>query len=45
MVTEEMTFKELLRINCFSKDKADRVKAADLLERYYCCEIHCADMD
>jgi len=45
MVTDDMTFEELLRINCFSKNEADRASAADLLERRYCCEIHCADMD
>ena len=45
MVTEEMTFEELLKINCFSEDEADRASAADILERRYCCEIRCADMD
>lgn len=42
---EDMTFEELLEINCFSKDTAESTKAAALLERRYCCEIHCADMD
>lgn len=42
---ENMTFKELLNINCFSNDKIKRQKAAELLERNYCCEIHCLDMD
>ena len=45
MVTDDMTFEELLRINCTSKDEADRASAAELLEQRYCCEIHCADMD
>jgi serine O-acetyltransferase len=40
-----MTFEELLKINCFSEDEADRTHAAELLERRYCCEIRCADMD
>jgi serine O-acetyltransferase len=42
---EEMTFEELLEINCFPEDEAARKKAADLLEWRYCCEIRCADMD
>lgn len=42
---ENMKFDELLEINCFSKNDAERDKAAELLERYYCCEIRCADMD
>ena len=42
---EEMTFEELLQINCFADDPSDRQKAADLLEQRYCCEIHCANMD
>lgn len=42
---ENLTFDELLEINCFSKDNAERRKASELLEKNYCCEIHCADMD
>ena len=42
---DDMTFEELLKINCFSKDETESAKAADLLEMRYCCEIHCADMD
>ncbi|MDR3282057.1 MAG: hypothetical protein LBS92_00390 [Candidatus Methanoplasma sp.] len=41
----DMTFEELSRINCFSENLTDRARAADLLERRYCCEIRCADMD
>ena len=41
----DMTFEELLEINCFSGDESERAKAADLLEQRYCCEIRCADMD
>ncbi|GHS89743.1 serine acetyltransferase [Synergistales bacterium] len=42
---EDMTFEELLEINCFSEDSAEKSKAAEMLERRYCCEIHCANMD
>ncbi len=42
---EDMTFEELLEINCFSENTAERIKAADFLERRYCCEIRCAHMD
>lgn len=42
---ENMTFEELLNINCFSEDKLEQREAAKLLEKYYCCEIHCQDMD
>ncbi|MFP3154643.1 hypothetical protein LQZ18_09495 [Lachnospiraceae bacterium ZAX-1] len=42
---EHMTFEELLKINCFSENSAEKIKAAELLEWRYCCEIHCADMD
>lgn len=42
---EEKTFEELLKINCFSADTAEKAKAANLLEQRYCCEIRCADMD
>lgn len=39
------TFEELLDINCFSSDKEAQKEAADELEKQYCCEVHCADMD
>ncbi|GHT59705.1 serine acetyltransferase [Bacteroidia bacterium] len=42
---ENLSFDELLKINCFSEDLAERSRAAELLERRYCCEINCADMD
>lgn len=45
MFIEDMTFEELLKINCFSEDNKEREKAAELLEQRYCCEIRCADMD
>ena len=40
-----LTFEELLEMNCFSEDMAERATAAELLEWRYCCEIRCADMD
>ncbi|MDR1405352.1 MAG: hypothetical protein LBJ20_07310 [Candidatus Methanoplasma sp.] len=40
-----MAFEELLKINCFSEDLTERNRAASLLERHYCCEIRCIDMD
>jgi serine O-acetyltransferase len=40
----DMTFEELLEINCFSDDDTKKRKAAELLEWRYCCEIRCADM-
>lgn len=42
---DNFTFEELLNKNCFSEDQKERQKAAELLERFYCCEIHCPDMD
>jgi len=38
-------FEDLLEINCFSDNTAQRAWAANLLEQRYCCEIHCANMD
>ena len=40
-----MTFEELLYINCFSDDESKKAEAAKALERDYCCEINCADID
>jgi len=42
---EDMTFEELLKINCFAEEASERIKAADLLEQRYCCEIRCTNMD
>lgn len=42
---KDMTFEELLKINCFSKNNTDKLEAAKLLEQRYCCEIRCADID
>jgi len=45
MSMEDMTFEELMKINCFAEDETEKAKVADLLEWRYCCEIRCADMD
>lgn len=42
---DNMTFEELLNINCFSQNQEEQRQAQKLLEKYYCCEIHCPDMD
>ena len=42
---ENMSFEELLNINCFSENPVEKRKAGELLEKNYCCEIHCSDMD
>lgn len=44
-IMETMTFEELIQINCFSEDKEERKKAAELLEYRYGCEIRCGEMD
>ncbi|MCB5745576.1 hypothetical protein LIQ82_04610 [Intestinibacter bartlettii] len=38
-------FEKLLKQNCFSKDAEERQRAAEELERLYCCEINCMEMD
>jgi serine O-acetyltransferase len=38
-------FDELVKINCFSGNKILRKAAAHLLEKLYCCEINCAEID
>ena len=42
---ENMSFEELLNINCFSKDEVQKQKAKDLLEKYYCLEVNCTEID
>ena len=44
-IMETMTFEELIQINCFSEEKEERKKAAELLEYRYGCEIRCGEMD
>jgi serine O-acetyltransferase len=38
-------FNEILRTNCFSKSKILRYIAGNLLEKLYCCEINCTEID
>ena len=44
-IMETMTFEELIQINCFSEEKKNEKKAAELLEYRYGCEIRCGEMD
>lgn len=38
-------FDKLLKINCYSKNKLLKSIAANLLEKFYCCEINCIEID
>lgn len=38
-------FDRLLKINCWHKNKAFKKAAANLLEKLYCCEINCMEID
>ena len=38
-------FNKLVKINCFSKNKMLRKAAGNLLEKFYCCEINCVEID
>jgi serine O-acetyltransferase len=38
-------FEKLIKINCFSKNKIIKKIAANLLEKFYCCEINCTEID
>ena len=40
-----MTFEELLNINCFSNDENEKAEASKILEKDYCCEINCTEID
>ena len=40
-----MTFEELLHINCFTDDENKKAEAAELLEKNFCCEINCTEID
>ena len=42
---ENMTFEELLNINCFSENEEKKNKAKELLEKDYCCEVNCIEID
>jgi serine O-acetyltransferase len=38
-------FDKLIRINCFSKNITLKKIASNLLEKFYCCEINCLEID
>ncbi len=38
-------FEKLVKINCFSKNKLLKNIARNLLEKLYCCEINCMEID
>ena len=38
-------FEKLVRINCYSKSKMLKKAAGNLLEKFYCCEIKCTEID
>ena len=38
-------FDQSLKINCFSKHKILRQAALQLLEKFYCFEINCTEID
>ena len=38
-------FDKLVKINCYSKSKMLKNAARNLLEKFYCCEINCIEID
>jgi serine O-acetyltransferase len=38
-------FDKLVKMNCYSKNKMLKRAAGNLLEKFYCCEINCAEID
>jgi serine O-acetyltransferase len=38
-------FENLVKINCFSKNKLLKIIAENLLEKLYCCQINCIEID
>ncbi|MDR2860203.1 MAG: serine acetyltransferase, partial [Elusimicrobiota bacterium] len=38
-------FDKLVKINCYSKNKILKNLARNLLEKFYCCEINCTEID
>jgi serine O-acetyltransferase len=38
-------FDKLVKINCYSKNKLFKKIAGNLLEKFYCCEINCTEID
>ena len=40
-----MMFEKLLNINCYAKNRILKKLARNLLEKLYCCEINCVEID
>jgi len=38
-------FDKLVKINCFNKSKTIKKIASNLLEKLYCCELNCTEID
>ena len=38
-------FDKLVKINCFSRNRILRQVASNMLEKFYCCEINCIEID
>ncbi|MDR1451149.1 MAG: hypothetical protein LBI57_02265 [Helicobacteraceae bacterium] len=38
-------FDKLVKLNCYSRNKVLQKLASNLLEKFYCCEIHCTEID
>lgn len=38
-------FDKLIKLNCFAKNKILKKVARNLLEKFYCCEINCVEID
>ena len=38
-------FDTLVKVNCYSKHKILKQAASNLLEKFYCCEINCIEID
>ena len=45
MIYDMNIFDRLLKTNCFSKKKLLKSIAANLLEKFYSCEINCMEID
>ena len=38
-------FEKLVKMNCYSKNRMIKFIAKNLLEKFYCCEINCIEID
>ncbi|GHT28677.1 serine acetyltransferase [Bacteroidia bacterium] len=38
-------FGKLVKINCYSQNRILKKLSGNLLEKFYCCEINCSDID